>query len=784
VIVVGLGQFGALTQASLTETLREALVRYAADRYAQHDPRVSLELKVTSLLVGSWGALSLEDSVRSLLTALRECNQRLRADPARRVCYVTLELIELYRDLATQTAHVLKRLAEGNSSLAVRPYLETGDTFRRNRPAAHTGYYNRVAITSDDAAPPRGFRYDVGTRLARTEVRPRPIQWAHVSRLLARAPNGDRRAADTLFQYLVPLELQGEAHNAADLVLELDDFTAQIPWELLGTQGEDPDGFARRGILRTLRISSPRPASATVTRRALVMGEPAGVAPPLPGARVEATEVAALLAGSGFDVNLLRGAGADESFEALLGGPYDIVHIAAHGHFDAEEPRSSGIVLADGRFLGASEFENMRGVPAIVFLNCCHLGKIHLQDPGPWAASLAKELIGMGVGVVVVAGWAVSDHAAVTFARTLYRDLLGGQALMSAVREARRRTRSEASGVDVTWGAYQVYGAPGFVLPQAGRVSGAGRGDERFDWVSPHELVEYVLDLQVRAREETDASSLLRLLENLQRDVPETFAERGDVNAAFGRVYAALGHFEQAIAYFSRAVRTSDADTGAVEQLADCEGREAARLLESEAVASDLVLAKARAYFASSRARLGNLLEFGESAERHALLGGTLRRLAAFESALGASNLLEDARRAYERAHELGGASRYHLALVAQSLRLSSDPALVDLDVVEAALALATEHGPVDPDAAISAIELEFLAAVARAVRAASLAEPDAAVVERAARALADAFASMGTTLSERNSTVASISLLSETGHPGVRAWYAALKRALAAPSG
>jgi tetratricopeptide (TPR) repeat protein len=782
VIVVGLGRFGALTQSSLSETLREALVRYAADRFAEHDPRSSLELEVTSLLVGSWGALSLEDSVRSLIAALRESNERLRSDPARRVRYVTLELIELYRDLATQTAHVLKRLAEGNPSLAVRPYLVAGDTFRRNRPAAHTGYYNRIAITADDASPPRGFRYDVGTSLARTEVRPRPIQWAHVSQLLARAPSGDRRAVETLFQYLVPIALQGEARNAADLVLELDDFTAQIPWELLGTEGEDPDGFARRGILRTLRVSSPRPASATVTRRALVMGEPAGVAPPLPGARVEATEVAGLLAGAGFDVNLLRGAGPDESFEALLGGPYDIVHVAAHGHFDAANPRSSGVVLADGRFLGASEFENMRGVPSVVFLNCCHLGKIHLRDPGPWAASLAKELIGIGVGVVVVAGWAVSDHAAVTFARTLYRELLDGRPLMSAVREARRRTRSEASGVDVTWGAYQVYGAPGFVLPLVGRTPGTSRGDERFDWVSPHELVEYVLDLQVRAREETDASGLLRLLENLQRDLPDVFAERGDVNAAFGRVYAALGRFEQAIACFSKAVRTSDADTGAVEQLANCEGREAARLLASGAL-SDEALAKARAYFASSRARLVSLLAFGESAERHALLGATLRRLSVFEAALGVSDLLDDARRAYERAHELGGASRYYPALVAQCLRLSNDPALVELEIVEAARALATERGPIDPDAVISAIELDFLDAAARALRAEPQAEPAPAVVDRAGRALVEAFAAVGATLSERNSTFASISLLAEARHPGVRAWYTALKRTLETPS-
>jgi hypothetical protein len=67
---------------------------------------------------------------------------------------------------------------------------------------------------------------------------------------------------------------------------------------------------------------------------------------------------------------------------------------------------------------------------------------------------------------VVVAGWAVSDHPAVEFAQALHEELLGGDTLMTAVRAARRRAREKCSSPDVTWGAYQVNGEPGFKLPE------------------------------------------------------------------------------------------------------------------------------------------------------------------------------------------------------------------------------------------------------------------------------------------------------------------------------
>lgn len=660
VIVVGLGRVSALNRLRLTETLREGLLRYAADRYQLGETGTPVELTLTSLLIGSWGKLTVEDSVAAMIAAVRECNQRLKADPSRFVRYVGIQFMELYRDLATQAARALLRLADLDRLLRVSPHIKTLGTVRRHRPAAHLGYYDRVSIRSQEdvsppppvyvppainvpgqpptipAPPPPGpprpdfISYDTVTGLARSTLRKRCVQWAHIEKLLDQATMGDKGAVDTLFQYLVPYELKDQAGDSSDLMLELDNWTAQIPWELMTVDENEGDAIVRRGILRTLQIERPRRPQPTNQSQALVIGEPMGVEPALPGARSEGDEVARLLTGAGVLTRVLLGADADDNFRALLEASYDIIHIAAHGHYDAKNPRHSGVVLANGRFLTACEFENLKSTPSIVFLNCCHLGKVRLREPGAWASSVAEELIRIGVSVVVVAGWAVSDQPAVVFARTLYGRLLQGDNLMTAVREARRKTRDASAGSDVTWGAYQVYGDAGFVLPHRYLSKGDGNiygGTPT--WVSPHELVEYVLDLEVRASEDSEKPGGrldARIQELWESGVPEDWKKLGDVNAAFGKAFGAVGNFGAAIKHYEHASACSDAVTRAMEQLANYRGRQAIRLTEDKSPsAANLQLALT--HLGDSLDGLDQLLKLGPSSERHSLRAATLRRI-------------------------------------------------------------------------------------------------------------------------------------------------------------
>ena len=91
------------------------------------------------------------------------------------------------------------------------------------------------------------------------------------------------------------------------------------------------------------------------------------------------------------------------------------------------------MVLEGGLYLTAVEIAQMRHVPDLVFLNCCHLAKMdpEAKETNPvaynkLAASLSRELIEMGVRAVVAAGWVVDDDAANEFAKAFYTAMLDG----------------------------------------------------------------------------------------------------------------------------------------------------------------------------------------------------------------------------------------------------------------------------------------------------------------------------------------------------------------------
>ena len=103
----------------------------------------------------------------------------------------------------------------------------------------------------------------------------------------------------TLFQLLVPLELEPYLGSSSEMLLELNPGTAGIPWELLDTesgrvsQGDLRPWAVRSKLLRKLRLDDFRPGvlDAGTDAAALVIGEPEcdpAKYPPLPGARREA----------------------------------------------------------------------------------------------------------------------------------------------------------------------------------------------------------------------------------------------------------------------------------------------------------------------------------------------------------------------------------------------------------------------------------------------------------------------------------------------------------------
>ncbi len=139
---------------------------------------------------------------------------------------------------------------------------------------------------------------------------------------------------------------------------------------------------------------------------------------------------------------------------ALRGGPWHVFHFVGHGGFDAN--RDEGvIVLADddgrARYLLAGELARLLAVHRtlrLAVLNACEGARGGGRDI---FSSTASILVRRGIPAVLAMQYAITDRAALEFARGFYEALADGLPVDAAVSEAR-----QAVGLAVTntveWG--------------------------------------------------------------------------------------------------------------------------------------------------------------------------------------------------------------------------------------------------------------------------------------------------------------------------------------------
>lgn len=638
-LVTGLGEFGKLTAASLTEAVRAAALRYLLS-HVEHaggvcvevdDAAPPLEVGLCSLLLGynSTANIGVADSLHAILRGVLEANRQFAEGQRRRrrARIVRLEIVERSLDVAITAAKELHAVAarlemearQLGMHVEAEVELRQGDGARpRLEVLSAAGYWPRLIVTDanaprdgDEEAEPAGglgpsrratapdrLHYVFLSQRARAEaelVQSQPGLLETLVRLSMHRVNYDRDLSRTLFQLMVPLDFQEAARQTDALALLVDARTANLPWELLNA-GAEPL-VTKTALVRQLATARWRQrVRSTVDKTACVVGNPstdgfaaafprrdgpARVDPPsLPGAEAEACAVAGILLAQGY--HLVESIGADQRavdiINRLFQRPYRILHIAAHGEFDlqaADGTRRTGVLLSDGLMLTAAEIGQMEVVPDLVFLNCCHLGTI---DGAPTtrgvefnklASSLARELIEMGVRAVVVAGWAVDDRAGRHFAEVFYRGLVEqGQTFGRAVHEARCATYRAFASTN-TWGAFQAYGDPGFLIDPA-------RARDGGDWVggklvAPQELLDQIEQIRERLRR-PGRRAQVATLHALQREIAALLARgaqewvaRGDVQFAIGRVYGDLGEegFPLACEHYLKAILACRLEDGA-----------------------------------------------------------------------------------------------------------------------------------------------------------------------------------------------------------------------------
>ena len=686
-VIAGLGTVGELTPGQLTRALAQALTTYGAECVGRERRRRQragqdehgggeIGVAVSTVLVGSGEAgVSLKDAVQAMLRGVKIANDRLRSSveagggPATTPITAQIDqvrIFELLEDRAIDAVYALRNLSRSAQldEFVLAEHLEVGpEGIRRVRGDDTSEWWQRVRVTSDNGA----LKFEALTNLARAEARLQPTQRRAVDGFLRRAiatTAFDPTLGTTLFELLVPNDFKTFAPDRRNLVLILDDKAATLPWELLHDRYDRagrPLAVAS-GMVRQLLDSRGRDRVARAPgRTALVVGNPR-VADArfhsLPGAAEEARIVGRILQDQGYEVlSLVEDAAHPMAvLTALHAEPWRVLHLAAHGIFEFEltpgEARATGLVLDDGIVLSAVEAEQMRYVPEVVFINCCHLGQTAGETRPPTAfpdlaANLATQFIRMGARAVVAAGWAVDDAAAQTFARVFYEEMFAGSPFGEAVARARDRVFT-AHGATNTWGAYQCYGDPQFSL-QAAKTR---RAAEAF--VAPAEVAVYAERVSRAARsvEGPAREGALVELKNVVGTVPEAWWRRSSsLCAAVGQAFGDLDDFAQADQYFSRMTASdrADAPMSALEQVSNLRVRHAATLAGKD----PRKVREALRLLRQTETVLRNLVAIGATSERYSLLGSLYKRRAMLVRAPARRAALEEMRRAYARAFDI-----------------------------------------------------------------------------------------------------------------------------------
>jgi CHAT domain-containing protein len=496
-VVVGLGAFGQLNENLLTKTLKQALLTYIIKNgettNSYPEKKEAKELGIAYLLIGTgFGGLSIYSSLKAILNAVNEANTFFKANfPGRYPLLANVEVIELHQYKAVQAARILHNLLKGNerfSNIVFLPETIKRVSGSRNEIPDETqhDWWHRLQVREekkDNNQSSRIIKFNSITDKARNEETVLATNIQIVDRLIAATAsvkNNDKELCETLYEMLMPNEFKGYGSDLRNIVLLVDKETARYPWEMLrDAYGGNQDPIVTKaGFLRQLSTSTYRiNTELSTNNKALVIGNPQldNYYPDLPGAAVEAKLVARMLRGKDYEVTEMVEKQGMEIIQQLYPKAYKILHIAAHGVVNdkgsetAEKKGQTGVVLGKELVITPADFNQMRYVPELVFINCCSLGTINkadeerLQRKYEVAAGVGTQLIEMGVKAVIVAGWEVDDDAAKCFSETFYTALLNNRNFGDAVKAARETTYTTYKTVN-TWGAYQCYGDPYYML--------------------------------------------------------------------------------------------------------------------------------------------------------------------------------------------------------------------------------------------------------------------------------------------------------------------------------
>ncbi len=496
-VVIGLGAPGRLSSFQLAQTTEQGIIKYmlALSKLNKNNEIADLpsETGISVLLIGcGYGGLSIESSIRSIIQGVQNANKKMEEFNTEGLKIIErIEFVELYEDRCLQCLYILSRIEnEEDSAINIRlpkkQYKKLLGSRIRIPVENETDWWSRITVVmhqdEDDAGevPETALRFSCSTGSAREEERDLQTSPEIINDLIEEMStnnNWDAGLAKTVFELLIPNDFKEEIKKQSNSMWVLDQVAASYPWELLQDTTNARPLCCNAGMIRQLKLEDYRVKINPVAgKKALVVGDPDlngfPYAQQLPGAFKEANMVASILDEYGYEMpNNCFKKSSTQIINALFKDEYKIIHLAGHGVFNEKRPKASGMLIGNGVFLSTKEICQMSKVPELVFVNCCFLGKVDDKSEALFskryklAANIGTQLIMNGVKVVIAAGWAVDDAAALYFTGIFYRAILDGNNFGDAITEARAKTFSRYPNTN-TWGAYQCYGDPFFKLTE------------------------------------------------------------------------------------------------------------------------------------------------------------------------------------------------------------------------------------------------------------------------------------------------------------------------------
>ena len=485
-IVCGLGHTGGLTSYVLSKTVKQAALKYAMfmrDNYTLPQAK-KYATGISFVLMGiGYGKLPIEDSIRGILLGVAEANKQIKKTGEGLKLIKDIEIVNYYESIASETYFSLTRLHNTDNrvafiytkGIAKRPGAKKKKTFQNNNYDwwfnLHIDSIKATHKNTKETNTITGFKYYASNGLARVEQEMVGVGLHKINHLLEEmsvSSNWDARLSKSLFEMLIPNDFKNTFRNQTNLVLKLDKFAAQIPWELLhdckttDTPSSVTSSFIRQLVTEdTTRLNQV----ALNNMEVFVVGDPIynqDDLQPLPAAKIEAEWVSNKLTNDGYNVNALMNSNAKNIMMELFSKHYKIMHFAGHGIYDPEN-NSVGIAIGSNICIDPAMINQIGYVPEFVFINCCFSGVVNAKDDKysrnryRLAANIGTQLIEMGVKAIIISGWAVDDNAAKVFSETFYERMLLGYDFGSAVQTARSKCYQLHQHTN-TWGAYQCYG--------------------------------------------------------------------------------------------------------------------------------------------------------------------------------------------------------------------------------------------------------------------------------------------------------------------------------------